>query len=230
MAVRKQAMLGVGFLALAALLTGCGGSPQVARSSTTSYPSSSTATITELPSTTERSVTVLNTYDPWAASGDLKPGVSVASRVNGKCTGGDGRVYDCSSNTATTYYLCWPSTSARPSEVACPIRFSTEVVMMTLTDSLPSPSGTFQSQEDLVSVVLVNGDQCSELWGTAAGLVEGVSLDYGCNSPSGAQFYAGGLDSSSTEWTMQIDPSCYALPTYSCTGPLEMVGVTEAWQ
>ena len=102
--------------------------------------------------------------------------------------------------------------------------------MMTLTGSLPPPSNTFQSQEVLISVVLIDGDQCSELWGTAAGFVDGVSLNYGCNSPSGVQFYAGGLDSSKPEWTIQIDPSCYALPTYSCTGPLVMVDVIKAWQ
>lgn len=102
--------------------------------------------------------------------------------------------------------------------------------MMTLTASLPPPSDTFLSQEDLISVVLVNGDQCSELWGTAAGFVDGVPLDYGCNSPSGAQFYAGGLDSSSPEWTIQIAPSCHALPTYSCTGSLIPVDVTHAWK
>jgi hypothetical protein len=101
--------------------------------------------------------------------------------------------------------------------------------MITLTAPLPPPSGDFQSQEDRVSVVLVNGDQCSELWGTAAGLVEGVELDYGCSSASEPQgFYAGGLETSNPLWTIKIAPRCVALP-YSCTGSLITVDVSRAW-
>jgi hypothetical protein len=81
----------------------------------------------------------------------------------------------------------------------------------------------------LTELELVNGDQCSQLWGTAAGIVDRVALNYGCTSPSGSGFYDGGLDTSSPLWTTKIAPRCVALPTYSCTGPLITADVTHAW-
>jgi hypothetical protein len=84
--------------------------------------------------------------------------------------------------------------------------------------------------QELPSALLANGDQCAELRGTAAGFVDGVNLNYSCNSSAPSQFYAGGLNTSSPEWTMQIAPACHALPTYSCTGPLATVDVKEASQ
>lgn len=177
-------------------------------------------------------------YDPWTSSGTLKPGTTESNSVSGKCTFGgsaltiSGDVYICVSSSDTTYYECWPDESTSSRQVACDIQWSTQVVMMSLTASLPSfADDSPLDGQYMPSAVLADGDQCSELWGTAGGEVDGVPLNYGCSSPSGAfQGYAGALDRSNAEWTLEIAPSCGTSATYSCTGPLVTVDVTEAWQ
>ncbi len=211
-----------------ATTTGPSTATTTAPASTTTTSISSTTTIT---TTIARAVTVVLTYDPWTSSGTVKPGVTVTSTVSGRCTAGNGHVYFCVSSAGKRYYECWPNPSRAASQVACDIAWSTEAVMMTLVAPLASPGYyTPVDGEYLPGVALSNGDRCSELWGTAAGRVNGVELDYDCTAPSGSAFYAGGLDSSSSPWTLRIARSCYAFPTYSCSGPLVSVDVTKAWE
>ncbi|HET6910622.1 MAG TPA: hypothetical protein VFH54_14905 [Mycobacteriales bacterium] len=179
--------------------------------------------------------TVITPYDPWTASGELRPGVEVASRVSGKCTdrANDAPVYKCVTSAGTTYGGCWPRTMTSPMQLACDIAFSTRIVMMSITGPLP-PAGHYAEAEVLPpGLKLTDRYQCSQIWGTAQGPVDGVDLNYGCDSPSGSSdFYAGSLDSSSRQWTIKVAPRCRALPTYSCprTGPLVTIDVSQAWR
>ena len=116
-----------------------------------------------------------------------------------------------------------PTLTTPPTTTSPPVNASPSTTAPVATVVTPTEG------QELPSVLLANGDQCTEIQGTAAGFVEGVNLNYSCNSSSSSQFYAGGLDTSSPEWTMQIDPSCRALP-YVCTGPLVTVDVTQAQQ
>lgn len=213
--------------------------PPTTPTSETPAPTTTTTTSTEPPrtttsvaptttstTTTTRPATVVMTNNPWGSSGTLKSYVTVSSTVSGTCSAGDGRAYDCSSSSGT-HYQCWASTAQPPSQVACGVKYTTQVVLMNLTAPLPAP-GLYMSTEDLIAVILANGDQCEELWGTAAGLVDGVSMNYGCTSPSGSEFYAGGLDMSAPAWTLKIGPSCQGGGA-PCTGPLVTEEVSRAW-
>jgi hypothetical protein len=116
-----------------------------------------------------------------------------------------------------------PTITTSPSTTLPPVNTQSATTAPVATVVTPTEG------QELPSVLLANGDQCVEIQGTAAGFVEGVNLNYSCNSSSSSQFYAGGLDTSSPEWTMQTAPSCRALP-YVCTGPLVTVDVVQAQQ
>ena len=179
--------------------------------------------------------TVVTSYDPWTASGELRPGVDVASSGSGKCTdrANDAPVYKCVTSAGATYGGCWPRTIASPVQVACDLAFSTRLVMMSITGPLPS-AGHYEETEALPpSLKLADGYQCSQIWGTAQGPVDRVVLNYGCDAPSGSSdFYAGSLNSLSPQWTIKVAPRCSALPTYSCprSGPLITMDVSHAWR
>jgi hypothetical protein len=123
-----------------------------------------------------------------------------------------------------------PIPASAPTVTSSPLKTFPPVTTPTSTTAPVGTVVTPVQGHELPSVVLVNGDQCTELEGTAAGFIAGVNLNYSCNSSSTSQFYAGGLDASSPAWTMQIAPSCHALPTYVCTGPLATMEVTLAQQ
>lgn len=230
--MRKLVAIGTGWLALAVLMTGCGGSSPAARrssattqtSTTTIHPASSTTSPGT--STTPPSQTEIQTYNPWTAAGTLSSGVEVKEHLAG--TGCDGAsVFDGENRYAwecqlpsggAFYYPCFaPPGETNVTQVACASSPWSGVTVIDLVQPLaqsswgtPTPKPSFPW-----AMVLANGQDCGLIYGTGSE-VDGVEFNYGCTAG-----YTAYPSTSMNQFTAQYVPSS--------SGPVISVAVTTEW-